>query len=76
MVKKDLVVTSLHMEETKNAKNVKNITLKELIDCAYQENSSPSYFLQILAYSINYFKNLTIVDWGIINSRLNYWNDF
>lgn len=70
-IKKNLIIVFLHIKKTKNIEK-KNLTLKNLINCGYQEDSLPNCVLQLLIKRANYYKNLTIANCAIINNKLYY----
>ena len=68
-VKKDLVATLLVME---GEENLDDLTIKQVIDRGYEQNTLPKRVLQLLAYKATYFKDCTIENYVNIDGRLYY----
>lgn len=58
------------MKETKNTENEENFISKKVFDCSYQQDPWPNHVLQLLIHGANSFKDLTIVDYGIVNGKV------
>ena len=72
-VKKDLFAAPLVIE---GEENQDDLTLKQLIDRGYEEDSLPNQVLQLLADGANYFKDFIIADCANINGKLHYQDRF
>ena len=68
-MKKDLVTAPLVIE---GEENLDDLTLEQLIDHGYKQDSLPNRVLQLLADKANYFKDLTIADYINVDGRLHY----
>ena len=68
-VKKDLVATPLVIE---GEENLDVLTLEQLIDRGYEQDTLPNQVLQLLTNGANYSKDLIIVDCVNIDDRLHY----
>ena len=68
-MKKDLVAAPLVIE---GEENLDDLTLEQLIDRSYKQDSLPNRVLQLLVNGTNYFKDLTIVDYVNVDGRLHY----
>ena len=68
-MKKDLAAAPLVIEEEEN---LDDLTLKQLIDCGYEQDLLLNRVLQLLTNRANYSKDFTIVDCVNINGRLYY----
>ena len=68
-IKKDLVAAPFVIEKEEN---LDDLTLEQLIDRVYKQDSLPNRVLQLLANGANYSKDPTIVNYGNVDGRLHY----